>query len=77
MSGHDTASPADPWQGFPIPVLRLTQGETYLALPVYRDMLSPEGLVSMAKYMDLKLLEAVGYVLPSRTWRVTNDPRGS
>ncbi len=65
----------DTWQGFPIPVLRLTQGDTYLALPIYRDMLSPEGLVSMAKYMDGKLLEAVGYVLPSRVWWVTNSPR--
>ena len=67
---------ADPWQGFPFPVLRLTQGETSLALPIYRDMLSPEGLASMAKYMDVKLLEAVGYVLPSRVWWVTNSPRG-
>ncbi len=65
----------DPWQGFPIPVLRLTQGERKLALPVYRDMLSPEGLASMAQYMDRKLLEVEGYVLPSRVWEVTNSPR--
>jgi hypothetical protein len=38
-------------------------------------MLSPEGLVSMAQYMDRKLLEAEGYVLPSREWEVTNSPR--
>ena len=60
----------DPWQDFPFPVLRLTQGETHLSLPIYRDMLSPEGLASMANYMDRKLLEAVGYVLPSRVWWV-------
>ena len=65
---------ADPWQGFPIPVLRLTQGERTLALPIYRDMLSPEGLVSMARYMEHKLLEADGYVLQSRVWEVTNSP---
>jgi hypothetical protein len=33
-------------------------------------MLSPEGLASMANYMDRKLLETVGYVLPSRVWWV-------
>lgn len=73
MSGHDSVSPADPWQGFPIPVLRLTQGDRHLALPVYRDMRSPEGLASMAQYMDRKLLETAGYVLPSRVWEVTDS----
>jgi hypothetical protein len=36
-------------------------------------MLSPEGLASMAQYMDRKLLEAVGYVLPSRVWWVSDS----
>jgi hypothetical protein len=36
-------------------------------------MLSPEGLVSMAQYMDRKLLDASGYVLPSRVWWVSDS----
>ena len=66
----------DLYDGFPFPVLRLTQGDRHLSLPIWRDMQTPEALATMAAVMERDLLRSEGKVLPSRVWWVTESVYG-
>ena len=61
---------SDPYGGFGIPRIFLRQGDVTLVLPIYQDMNSAVGLVTMANYLDVKLLAATGKVLPTRVWTI-------
>lgn len=63
----------DPYEGWAFPRLHLRQGDYELILPVYQDMRTAEGLVTMADYLDVKLLKAAGCVLPTREWRMVRS----
>ena len=66
----DNTGSDDVWATVGFARLKLRQGDWSLIIPLYRDVLSVEGLVIMGNYLDTKLLAAAGHVLPTREWEI-------
>jgi hypothetical protein len=60
----------DVWGDFGFARLQLRQGDYTLVLPIYQDMQSTDGMETMGRYLDGRLLAAAGHVLPTREWSV-------